>query len=124
MGMIMPALGNIPNLAASEKGVVGNINCNRIRTLSLTTKVTYGAATKAVRVLLYFSPDGKVYDTVPYIYFDIDLTASSTVQETHIVNMPEGGYMDVRVENLDASVAATNILIFYTVKRWAKTKGG
>ena len=112
------ALGNIPSLAASQKRRVGSLDCRKIRTVSISCRVTYGVATSAVRINLYYSADGEHYDTVPFAYFDVDRTNSITCQETHIFDFPEHGYMDIEVYNQDSSVAATNALIFVTVVRW------
>ena len=122
MAIKKTALGNIPSLKASEKNRVGNLDCSKARTVNISCRVTYGNATKAVRVNLYYSPDGTHYDTVPFSYFNVDLTASTTVQETHIFDFPEIGYMDVEVENLDTSVTATNVMVFSNAIKWPEEK--
>lgn len=109
-------IGHIASLAASAEQIVGDVTLVRLETLTITTKVTYNAsATGAVRLKLYFSPDGKNYDTVPYAYYDIDLTAGSTIQETKGVDAPEAGHLRVAVQNLDATYAATNVFVWASI---------
>lgn len=113
------ALGNEANLAASAKKRLGNIDCRKVRTASITCRVDYhGSATSGVRVNLYFAADGTHFDTVAYATFDVNLSTGSTVQETHVFDFPEHGYMDVEIENLDGAYAATNIMVFDTIVKW------
>jgi len=110
---------DVATLRPSQKVKGQVIRCDLIRTLTITCRVTYdGSATNPVRVNLYFSPNGKQWDTVPYTYFEPDLSAGETVQETAIIDMPEGGYMMFEVENRDSSVSATNIKVWIDFVRW------
>lgn len=109
-------IGVISSLAASAEGIAGDVTLYRLETIAVTVRVTYHAsATVAVRLKLYFSPDDKNYDTVAYAYFDVDLSAGETVQETKLVDSPEGGNLRVAVENLDAVYAATAISVWVGV---------
>lgn len=113
MTVRLSPLGTLSSLDASEEQVIGDITLVRLETLGVTVRVTYNAsATSGVRLKLYFSPDGKNYDTVAYAYFDIDLTAGSTVQETKLVDAPERGHLRVALEDLDATYAATGITVW------------
>ena len=106
----------ISSLAASGTQELGVINLNRCRTFSVTGKCTYNSSgTLALRVHLYYSPDGKSYDTVSYAYFDVTITAGSAIQESHSIDMPEHGYMLLKLQNLDTSYAITNISIWYEI---------
>jgi len=116
MAVKQPIIGYIASLAASGEVVIGDVTLVRLETLTVTTNVTYNAAaTSGVRLKLYFSPDSKHYDTVPYAYYDIDLTAGATVQETQGVDAPEKGHLRVAVANLDAAQAATDIRVWVGV---------
>jgi len=112
-------IGRINSLAASAEEIIGNIGFVKPRTMTVTARVNYNAAaTAGIRVNLYFSPDGKNYDTVPYTSFDVNLTAGATIQETHIIDAPEEGYMKISVENLDAVHAAIGIYAWVTIQEW------
>ena len=109
-------IGVIASLAASAEKIAGDVTLYRLETLAVTTRVTYHAsATAAIRLKLYFSPDGRNYDTVDYAYFDIDLDAGETVQETKLVDSPEGGNLRAAVENLDAVYEANAISVWVGV---------
>jgi len=111
-------IGTIASLAASAEGIVGDVTLYRLETLAVTVRVTYDdSATAGVRLKLYFSPDGDNYDTVAYAYFDIDLAAGETIQETKLVDSPEKGHLRVAVENLDESCAATAISAWVSIEK-------
>lgn len=109
----------VPLIAASGKKATSDIVLTKCRTLSISARVTYNAsATATARVNLYYSADGNNFDTIPYTYFDIDLTAGGTVQETKIIDAPEHGYLKFEVENLDASYTLTNCMLWYSIQSW------
>lgn len=111
-------IGRIDSLAASGERIVGDVTLYRLETFAVTARVTYNAsATSGIRVKLYYSPDGDNYDSVAYAYFDVDLTADSTIQETKLVDAPENGHIRVSVENLDGSYAATNISVWASITK-------
>lgn len=111
-------IGSIDNLALSAEKIVGNVKLYRIETFSITTRVTYhGSATLGLRLNLYFSPDGKNYDTVPYAYYDVDLTAGGTIQESKLVDAPEQGSLKITVQNLDSTYAATGISVWVSIEK-------
>lgn len=108
-------IGRIISLAASGEVIVGNVTMERPRNFMVSCRVTYNAAaTGAVRVRLFFSPDGQNYDTVPYTTFDPDLTAGATVQESASIDAPEKGFLKLTVQNLDAVYAASGISVWVT----------
>lgn len=103
-------IGSISSLAASAEQIVGDVTLVKHETLTVTVRVTYNAgATSGVRLKLYYSPDGENYDTVTYAYYDVDLTAGGTIQESKNVDAPEAGHLRLAVENLDSAQAATGI---------------
>ena len=98
----------------------GDIPLVRARTVSLTCKVKYDAsATKGVTVKVYYSPNGKSWDTVAIDDFDVDLTAGQTVQKTYLVAVPEHGYLRAQVVNNDSSVSVKNVTVWYSIQSWA-----
>ena len=116
MSVAQPPIGSISSLAASAEKIVGDVTLYRLETFALTARVTYNAAaTAGIRVKLYYSPDGDNYDTVAYGYYDVDLTAGGTIQETKLVDAPENGNLRVAVENLDAAQAATGISVWVSI---------
>lgn len=111
-------IGSIDSLALSTQKTIGNLKLYRVETFTVTTRVTYnGAATAGLRLNMYFSPDGKNYDTIPYAYYDIDFTAGGTIQETKIVDAPEQGNLTMKVENLDAAQTATKIKVWTNLEK-------
>lgn len=114
--------GEIASLSASGKKVLGFQDLENARTITITCKATtHGDATKGVRVNVYYSPTGERedWDTIPFAYFDIDLTAGSSTQESHNFDLPEKGTCRVEIENLDASENATFIQTWLCIKRWS-----
>jgi len=112
-------LSSFASLAAKTEMPCGVLDCRKVRTSSITCRAKYHAsATAPVRVNLYFSPDSKNYDTIPYTFFDVNLTAGSECQETAIIDFPEHGYMQVEVKNTDATYSATNIQVWDTIIKW------
>lgn len=112
-------LGSIRSIPASGEVSIGSISFVNVRTLTITCRATYHAsATSGVRCRLFYSPDGMNWDTVPYTYFDVNLTAGSTIQETHIVDSPERGFIEVKVQNLDGSYSVGPVFVWKTLKKW------
>jgi len=110
-------------LNSSQSYKFSAISLDAHRTISVTARVQYHASgTGAMRVNLYFSADGIHFDTIAYTYFDVPLTAGSTQQRTGIVDIPENGYMQIAVQNIDASYSQTNIQIWVTQKQWKEGK--
>lgn len=109
------SFGKFTVLNASGKINVGSVNTKKTRSLSITARVTYNAsATSGVKVNTYFSADGHDFDTVPYTFFTIDLTADSVVQETHLIDVPENGMLRIELENVDSTYTATDITVWIT----------
>ena len=107
--------GKITTIPAGTKKLFGTLDVRFSRTASITLRGTYNAsATSGLRVNVYYSPDGDNFDTIPYLYFDLDFTAGSTVQETHICDFPEHGQVLIEVENTDGTYSATNISVWLT----------
>ena len=106
----------IESLAASATSQCGPVNLTDAKYLIVTCRVTYNAsATLPIRVNLKYSPDGNNYDTVAFTYFEPDLTAGSTVQESKLFGATKTGYMIVEVVNQDTTYAATIIKVWASV---------
>ena len=117
----MQKLGSYSSIAASAEVSCGILNCNNIRTATLSCRGTYNAsATTAATVNLYYSPDGEFYDTVPFTSFLVNL-ASGVVQESAIIDLPEAGFIQVKISNGDATYAFTSVELKSTVARYGDT---
>jgi len=92
----------------------------RARTVTITVRLKYHASATGKAICnVYYSPDGKHYDTVPIDYFDIDLSAGEVVQETGIIAVPEHGYFKVAIQNTDTNYPITDVMVWYTIQSWA-----
>lgn len=111
----MRALNSVASLATSGSAVVGSINTKGMRTLVISTRVTYnGAATLGLRTGLRLHNALKQIDTVNYADFTADFTAGATVQESAIFDIEGVDIVDIFVENLDAAQTATDIHVHVT----------
>jgi hypothetical protein len=91
----------------------------RARTLSITVRLTFDAASDTDAVVnLYYSPDGNNWDTINFATFTITHTASTTKQRTAIIDPPEHGYIWVTVYNASQAKTFTNVKIWFTIQSW------
>jgi len=110
----------IPLIPIGGTGVAGQtIQLVRARTLSITCRVTFDAASDTDAVVnFYYSPDGNNWDTLVYTTFTITHTASTTKQKTVIIDTPEHGYMWIKVYNGSQAKTFTNVILWYTIQSW------
>ena len=114
--------GEIASLGVSAKKVVGHLDLDNARTITITCKgTTNGGATLPIRINVYYSPTGERddWDSVPFAYFDVNISAGNKTQESHNFDLPELGELKVEVENRDAGESATYINTWLAVKRWS-----
>lgn len=110
--------GYSPTLPASVEASFGVYKHDNVRALSVTCRLTYNAsATVGATLNVYYSPDSDNFDTVPYTSFLINVSAGAAVQETHGINLPEKGYIQIKLSNGD-SVSATDIQIWISEGRY------
>jgi len=89
----------------------------KARTMSLTCRLTCGAALNAdPTVQLYTSPDGEDWDTETYTDFDLAHTASATIQRTALIDVPEDGYILANVLNNSAADTLEKVTLWYTLE--------
>jgi len=106
------------SIAASATISLGTIDCDNVRTLSLTAALTYDAdSTAGATVNVYFSPDGSNWDTVPYDSWVINLNAGNPVQESKIYDLLEHGFVEVKITNGSAHVL-TRFKSWYSISRY------
>ena len=110
----------IPLIPIGGTGVAGQtIQLVRARTLSITARVTFDAASDTDAVVnFYYSPDGNNWDTIIYTSFTIANTASTTQQKTVIIDIPEHGYMWIKVYNASQAKTFTNVRLWFTIQSW------
>lgn len=106
-------------LGISQKKKLFQLDVYLERTLAITARTKYNASgTLALRINIYFSPDGINFDTIPYTYFDITVTAGAVCQRTCIIDTPEHGFFVVEAENLDTSYTQTQIEVVTNQSKW------
>lgn len=116
-------LGRIELIAASGTELVpGVIPLVRARTLSVTTRVTFGASIDADAVVcVYYSPDGNNWDTYVLTSWAITFDTSETEQITKIIDVPEHGHIQIKVTNGSSADTLTNAIVWYSIQSWAET---
>jgi hypothetical protein len=107
-------------IAAS--GVVdspGVIDLIRARSLSITVEVTFGGSIDTdTDVELFYSPDGTHWDTYAYASFAITFDTSATEQLTKFFNVPEHGFMKIKITNGSSADTLTNLKAWYSMDSW------
>ncbi len=118
-------MGRIETIAASgREQIPGAIPFVRARTLSITARMTFGQSIDDDAVVeLYYSPDGEMWDTIPYATQAITYTAAGTVQKTFIVDPPEHGHMVIKILNGSDADTITDIRAWYSIQSWGATGG-
>lgn len=113
-------LGRIESIAASGTGIIpGVIPLVRARTLSVTTRLTFGASIDADAVVkVYYSPDGNKWDTYVLTSWAVTYDASATEQITKIIDIPEHGHIQIKVTNGSQADTLTDIIAWYSIQAW------
>jgi len=102
----------------------GMIPLVRARTLSITVRATAGSSVdNDLRCHILYSPDGRNIDTIDYATFDITYTAGSTVQRTANLDIPEHGWLLLKLENLSSADSWSNITVWYTIQSYPPEPG-
>jgi len=102
----------------------GLIPLVRARTLSITVRATAGGSVDAdLRCHILYSPDGRNTDTIDYARYDIDHTAGATVQKTALVEVPEHGWLLLKLENLSSADSWSDITVWYTIQSYPPEPG-
>ena len=116
-------LGRIELIAVSGTELVpGVIPLVRARTLSITTRLTFGAQIDAdATVYVYYSPDGNRWDTYELTSWGITFDTSETEQITKIIDVPEHGHIQIKVENVSDADTITDIICWYSIQSWGET---
>jgi len=107
------------SLGAGSSTAIGDcrpIDLQNALSLSVTAECTYDAdATDGLRIHLRTSPDGDDWDTADLDSFDNEFTAGETERRTVQVGT-DSRFLRVVCENLDGSVALSDLKVRATVK--------
>ena len=114
-----PLLGYLGSIATTATEIIGNINLEHVRSLTLTLRATYaGSSTKDIHAYVYYSPDGKHYDTTYLDTLKIPHLSSVTRQVSKVITCPEEGYLQVEIYNEDTQTN-TDVYCFYRKSDWS-----
>jgi len=116
---VEPLLGYIGSIATTASEIIGNINLEHVRSLTLSIRATFGgSSTKDVYAYVYYSPDGKNYDTSALATLKIPHLSSVTRQVSEVINCPEEGYLQVSIYNEDTQTN-TDVYCWYRKSDWS-----
>ena len=114
----MPQIATISLLKPQQE-----IECSSFRNsvediVAITARCSYGPnPTQELRISIFYSPDGKNYDTIPFTFFDVDFKASATQQKTQLIEILPTGIFIIKVKNMDTTKNVTGISLFINKER-------
>ena len=86
--------------------------------VAITARCSYGSdITQELRISIFYSPDGKNYDTIPFTFFDIDIKENAVQQKTQLIEILPTGIFTIKVKNMDPTKNVTNISLFINKER-------
>lgn len=89
-----------PLLAVSASVEAGIINCRNLDKVMITCMATFAAESDAdLTVALYHSPDGRFYDTEAFDSITLTDVASTAVQKSKLVSVPDTGWLKIVLIN-------------------------
>ena len=116
----MPQITTISLLKPQQE-----IECSSFRNsvddiVAITARCSYSSTlTQELRISIFYSPDGKNYDTIPFTFFDVDYKASATQQKTQLIEILPTGIFIIKVKNMDPNINVTGISLFINKERTA-----
>ena len=114
----MPQIATISLLKPQQE-----IECSSFRNsvddiVAITARCSYGSnITQELRVSIFYSPDGKNYDTIPFTFFNIDFKTNAVQQKTQLIEILPTGLFIIKVKNMDSGKNVTNISLFINKER-------
>jgi len=114
----MPQIATISLLKPQQE-----IECSSFGNLvdeiaAITARCSYGSSlTQELRISIFYSPDGKNYDNIPFTFFDVDYKASATQQKTQLIEILPTGIFIIKVKNMDLNIDVTGISLFINKER-------
>ena len=114
----MPQIATISLLKPLQE-----IECSSFRNsvddiVAITARCSYDpSSTQELRISIFYSPDGKNYDNIPFTFFDIDFKASAIQQKTQLIEILPTGIFIIKVKNMDPNINVTGISLFINKER-------
>jgi len=114
----MPQIATISLLKPQQE-----IECSSFRNsvddiVAITARCSYSSTlTQELRISIFYSPDGKNYDNIPFTFFDVDYKASATQQKTQLIEILPTGIFIIKVKNMDTTENVTGISLFINKER-------
>ena len=114
----MPQIATISLLKPQQE-----IECSSFRNsvddiVAITARCSYGSnSTQELRISIFYSPDGKNYDTIPFTFFNIDFKTNAVQQKTQLIEILPTGLFIIKVKNMDPTKNVTNISLFINKER-------
>jgi len=114
----MPQIATIPLLKPQQE-----IECSSFRNsvddiAAITARCSYGSSsTQELRISIFYSPDGKNYDNIPFTFFDVDFKANTVQQKTQLIEILPTGIFVIKVKNRDTGRNVTGISLFINKER-------
>ena len=113
-------IGIISSIAVSSEVAYGTvIDLIKTRRFTLTGQCIFGTDPDGnVKFNIYYSPDGKNWDTEAYGSVELTAVSATKVQKTAYVIVPEHGHFMIKAENVATDVAATAVKAWFTIQDW------
>ena len=114
----MPQIATISLLKPQQE-----IECSSFRNsvddiVAITARCSYGSdIIQELRISIFYSPDGKNYDNIPFTFFDVDIKANAVQQKTQLIEILPTGLFIIKVKNIDPTKNVTNISLFINKER-------
>jgi len=106
----------IPLLAVSSSLDAGLINCRNLDKINLTCKATFAAESDTdLIVYLYYSPDGKVFDTESFGSLTLTDVTSNVVQKSALYSVPDTGWLKIVLYNGSEAKTISNIFVWASI---------
>jgi len=94
----------------------GLIDCRNLSAISITGRAKFNSSgTGNLTVNVYYSPDGKNFDSTAFTTLTITCSAGNTVQASKIVSVPDTGFIKITIVNADATYSASDVALWASV---------
>lgn len=94
----------------------GLIDCRNLTAISITGRAKFhSSGTGNLTISLYYSPDGKNFDSTEFSTLTITCSAGNNVQASKIVSVPDTGFIKLSIANADATYSASDIALWASV---------
>jgi hypothetical protein len=106
----------IPIIAVSSYLDAGLINCRNLDKINITCKATFAAESDTdLLVYVYYSPDGKVFDTEYFGSLTLTDVAGTVVQKSALISVPDTGWLKIVLYNGSEAKTISNIFVWASV---------